>query len=137
MCYEMEPQMKKAAERDEAARAGQRIAGAHAIRGVVVGIVLVLAACSSKPTEPGPRFPLHGRIVAVNLNDGMAVVDHDAIPGFMDAMTMSYPVRDKRVLATLQQGDEIKADVVVVDNVPHLENVVVIKHASKPAPAAS
>lgn len=75
--------------------------------------------------------------MAVNLNDGMAVVDHDAIPGFMDAMTMSYPVRDKRVLATLQQGDEIKADVVVVDNVPHLENVVVIKHASKPAPAAS
>jgi protein SCO1 len=40
-------------------------------------------------------------------------------------------------LSALKPGDEITADVVVVDTVPHLENVVVVKQASKPDPASS
>ncbi len=104
---------------------------------IFVVIVLISAGCRSKPAEPARRFHLDGKIVSVDLKDGSAEVDHDAIPGFMDAMTMSYAVPDAKVLATLERGDEITADVVVIDSVPHLENVVIIKRASKPDPAAS
>ena len=63
--------------------------------------------------------------------DHTAEVDHDPVAGFMDAMTMSYPVSDTRALSTLARGDEIRADVVVVDSAPHLENVVIAKRHGK------
>jgi len=94
------------------------------------GIVLVSAGCASKHAEPSQRFHLHGKIVSVNSTNGYAEIDHDAIPGFMDAMTMSYRVPDARALASLKPGDEIAADVVVSNGITHLENIVVVKRAS-------
>ena len=96
--------------------------------------LFVSAGCKSKPAESGPRFHLHGKIVLVDLKNGSADVDHDAIPGFMEAMTMAYSVPDAKVLATLARGDEITADVVVTAGVPHLENVVIVKKAPQPKP---
>lgn len=100
-------------------------------------VILPFVGCGSKSATPANRFALHGKVVMVNLQGGTAAVDHDAIPGFMDAMTMSYSVPDSRVLNTLGPGDEIEADVVVVDSVPHLENIVVLKRGGKPDPASS
>jgi protein SCO1/2 len=101
---------------------------------ILAALAFVSAGCKSKPAESGPRFHLHGKIVSVSAKDGSATVDHDAIPGFMGAMTMPYPVPDAKVLATLAPGDEITADVVVTEGVPHLENVVIVKKAPQPKP---
>jgi protein SCO1/2 len=101
---------------------------------ILAATMFVSAGCNSKPAESGPRFSLHGKIVLVDLKNRSVDVDHDAIPGFMDAMTMPYPVPDAKVLATLAVGDEITADVVVTEGVPHLENVVVVKKAPQPKP---
>lgn len=100
-------------------------------------VILLFAGCASKPEAQARRFHLHGKILSINLNDKSAEVDHDAIPGFMDAMTMSYPVPDSRMLGALKRGDEIKADLVVADSVPHLENIVVLKSTAKPDPPSS
>jgi protein SCO1 len=108
-----------------------------AVSWILIGITFVSAGCSPKPSEPARRFRLHGKIVSIDVSTGSADVDHDAIPGFMDAMTMPYAIPDKKVLSALNRGDEITADVVVVDGIPHLENVVVVKHAPKPDPASS
>ena len=40
-------------------------------------------------------------------------VHHNAIPGFMDAMTMPYIVKDDVELAKLKPGDQFTADLVV------------------------
>jgi protein SCO1/2 len=101
---------------------------------ILAATMFVSAGCNSKPAQSGPRFHLHGKIVLVDLKNGFADVDHDAIPGFMGAMTMPYPVPDAKVLATLAVGDEITADVVVADSVPHLESVVIAKKAPQPKP---
>jgi protein SCO1 len=101
---------------------------------ILAATIFVSAGCKSQPAESGPRFHLHGKIVSVNANDRSAEVDHDAIPGFMEAMTMPYSVPDAKVLATLAPGDEITADVVVTEGVPHLENVVIVKKAPQPKP---
>lgn len=99
---------------------------------ILVVITVVSAGCSPKPSEPASPFHLHGKIISIDLSTGSAEVDHDAIPGFMDAMTMAYPIPDKKAMSNLTRGDEITADVVVVDGVAHLENVVVVKHPAKP-----
>ncbi|HWF39938.1 MAG TPA: SCO family protein [Candidatus Acidoferrales bacterium] len=96
------------------------------------------AACSSKPntespaaaatSSPGKHYAMKGRVLSVAKDEGSATVDADAIPGFMDAMAMPYPIPDQKVLATLAPGDEITADVVITpDGKYHLENVVVTK----------
>ena len=112
----------------------RRIRRASIFSVCILASLFASAGCRWKPAESGPRFHLHGKIVSVNANDHSAEVDHDAIPGFMGAMTMFYPVPDATVLATLAPGDEITADVVVTEDVPHLENVVIVKKAPQPKP---
>ena len=60
------------------------------------------------------------------------MVDHEAIPGFMGAMEMPYPVADIRSLDSIAPGDEIRADLVVTDGRAALENIVVTKKVSAP-----
>ena len=39
------------------------------------------------------RYPFTGRIVSIDPQEQVAVIDGDTIPGFMDAMAMSYKVK--------------------------------------------
>ena len=61
------------------------------------------------------------------------VVDHEAIPGFMSAMTMPYRVKDAKDLERMSPGDAIQADVVVSDDGVWLENIVIVKGSTPPA----
>ncbi len=101
----------------------------------------LLAGCAPKSQSQGQsqRYHLVGKVVSVDQAQGILLVDHHAIPGFMDAMTMPYPVPDTAALASLAAGDEITADVVVTATGGHLENIVVTKKGApgaSPAPAA-
>jgi len=100
-------------------------------------VLVVLSACSSRPRESVQRFHLHGTIAAVNAGEGFADVAGDDIPGYMAAMTMPYPIPDAHVLSTLAPGDEITADLVVTNQGPHLENVVIVKKSGQPPPPPS
>jgi protein SCO1 len=94
---------------------------------VVVCCLFGLAACKHRQDANAKRYHLVGKVVAVDVRGSSVVVDHQAIPGFMDAMTMAYPVRDVRILQPLNVGDEITADVVVASDGAYLENIVVTK----------
>lgn len=115
-------------------RSGQPIVALRRQSFIVVSILLVAifvsGACGSKPTEPARRFHLHGKIVSVSGSDHSVAIDHEAIPGFMDAMTMSYPIPNDKVLSALRPGDEINADLIVIGGAPHLENVRIIKQGT-------
>ena len=58
-------------------------------------------------------YPLRGTIVSTNAAKGEITINHQAIPGFMDAMTMPYKLRDTRILGELHPGDMVTADVLV------------------------
>ena len=58
-------------------------------------------------------YPLHGKVVSTNPATGEVTIDHKAIPGFMDAMTMPYKLRDARMIGELHPGDIVNADVQV------------------------
>ena len=99
-------------------------------------LVLVFAAACAKPPEAAKRYPLSGKVVSTDANASQVVVDAKDIPGFMEAMTMGYKVKDPSVLNSLTPGDEISADVVVQGTDMWLENIQVTKKSTDSQPQA-
>jgi protein SCO1/2 len=93
-------------------------------------------ACHAKPEQVSRRYDLHGTILAVNRSTGNIVVQHDDIPGYMSAMTMPFAARNPQDLTFLENGDEIRAEVVVtIEGAARLEHITVLGHAKvKSAP---
>jgi len=80
------------------------------------------------------RYPLKGKVVSVDKAAKRAKVDHEKIEGFMDRMTMDFPVKGDWVWSELNAGAEISAELVVDSTAkdPYwLENVA-ITSAPKP-----
>jgi protein SCO1 len=101
-------------------------------------IVLSLS-CTKHSSPPVKRYPFTGRIVSLDKPNQSAVIDGDMVQGFMEAMQMTYKIKDVGEFNQLASGDTISAEVVVVDTqdrdaVPDywLEKVTVTGH-SKPA----
>lgn len=65
---------------------------------------------SAQPSEPGGQHTVvgEGKVVAVVPGSSQIVVDHGAITGFMDAMTMGYQVQPPSLLEGMQAGDRIR-----------------------------
>jgi protein SCO1/2 len=69
------------------------------------------ASGSSNASSAGEieKFPIRGKIVSVDAAHGSVELDHEAVPGFMDAMTMTYKLKDPTVASELHPGDRITA----------------------------
>ena len=77
---------------------------------------LLIAGCSrEKPAAPARRYELRGEVVRLEPGRNTAVIRHENIEGWMEAMTMEFPVRDKAEFAKLAQGQRIRATVNVRD----------------------
>jgi protein SCO1 len=77
-------------------------------------------------------YHLRGKVVSTNSATGEATLNHEAIPGLMDAMTMPYKLKDPSVLSELHPGDTITSDVLVPQNSDAdwlLDHIVVIAQA--------
>jgi protein SCO1 len=83
----------------------------HLFFAMVTFVVALLVGCST-PT-PAKHYPLHGKIMSIDKLGHELIIDHDAIPGIMEAMTMPYPVSDNAMLEKVAPGDEINADLMV------------------------
>ncbi len=73
-------------------------------------------------------------MIAVNPSTGEVTLAHDAIPGFMDAMTMPYKLKDPSILSELHPGDVLTADLLVSqgDDATVLLDHIVIVAEGKP-----
>ena len=93
---------------------------------VTVALALALVGCRREAESIGPEkhYPLTGKIVALNPKDHTATVDAAAVPNFMEAMTMEYPIRSKSEFDALHVGDRIQATVNVrEDGLYDLSNI--------------
>jgi protein SCO1/2 len=79
------------------------------------------------------RYVLTGTVQSIDAPNHQIEVDGDAVPGYMDAMSMPYSVPDDKALKALNVGDIIRADIVVEGNDSHLENIKVTGHAKPKA----
>ena len=71
---------------------------------------------SAAAAEPGGEtVTAEGKVIAAVPSAAQLVVEHGKIEGFMDAMTMEFPVKSSADFAGLKVGDCINADVLVQD----------------------
>jgi protein SCO1/2 len=110
-------------------------------------VLIVLAGCHSGQKPPaqsnaGQNFKvyhLRGKVVSTDAAKGEVTLNHEAIPGFMEAMTMPYKLKDASILGELHPGDVITADVLVSQDPDAdylLDHIVVVAQAKpdyKPA----
>jgi len=100
-------------------------------RALVVLSILSAAqpACHSRATGPEQRYAIKGKVVSVEKRDSTVTIAHEAIPGYMDAMTMPFKLKDERLLADLAEGDRVQATLVVKGLQSWLEEVVATREA--------
>jgi len=92
---------------------------------VVLLVFAVVACAKPKPvSEPGEKvYALKGKIVSRDAGEQSVRVNHEAIPGFMEAMTMDYPVRGTTVQQLPADGVPITATLHVHDDKYWLSDV--------------
>jgi len=112
---------------------------------LLVSAAFFFASCHPSKAGTAKRYPFTGRVLSVDLQNQTAVIDGDTIPGFMDAMAMTYRVKPSTMLSQLSPSDSISAELVVIqhqgndDNAAPdswLENIKIAGHAS-PSHAAA
>ena len=113
------------------------------LRGVALGLTFSLscnifsgckAASKEAPKSTQKTYHLRGRIVSVDSAGGRVMVQHGAIPGYMDAMTMSYRLVEPGTISELHVGDTITARLGVDQDAagpldPRLDQIVVVMQA--------
>jgi protein SCO1/2 len=109
----------------------------QAARGLLCGLMLTLtlAGChsNSRPANvqsaPVKQYAVKGIIIGTDPAHGEVTVDSEAIPGFMDAMTMPYKVKDANVLQDLHPGDHMTGVLLVGDDSTFLDQIVITAQA--------
>ncbi len=76
-------------------------------RGVATAAFLAVL-CGAVACERAQRYPARGVVEDVRPEWQQVVIDHEAIPGLMDAMTMNFTVPDEDVIAKLSPGKKIE-----------------------------
>ncbi len=89
------------------------VRGMERLAVLAIGCV-ALAGCQAGKggsVEQGPeRHFVRGNVVALDTPAQSVTLAHEAIPGFMSAMTMEYRVTDPATMGELHPGDRITAD---------------------------
>lgn len=83
-------------------------------------VLLLLAACKSTPVK---QYPFKGEVISVDPQSKLATIKNEKVEGWMESMTMEYPVKDAAAFAKLKPGDRIEATVNVRDLQYWLDNV--------------
>jgi len=84
---------------------------------VLVEVLVLLSGCR-KEAAPGAsanaqRFDIRGRIVSADKAKHEVTIAHEAIPGYMEAMTMPFTLDEEWVFDVLTSGSTIQATLVV------------------------
>lgn len=102
-------------------------------------VVSLMNACGGGGRGEERRYELKGKVVAVDRAKGEVTVSHEDIVGYMEGMTMPFPLRDADALRVVGVGDRLQATLVVTGRDSWLENPIITKTpdgASDAAPAA-
>ncbi|MCA9502356.1 MAG: SCO family protein [Myxococcales bacterium] len=76
----------------------------------VPGLLVFSTGCGREHGGPGV-YAAHGVVEDVDLETAQVLIDHEAVDGLMEAMTMSFVVPDAEVLAALAPGQVIDFEI--------------------------
>jgi Cu/Ag efflux protein CusF len=79
------------------------------IFGVAMMIVVwTVPGCSNTGDDAKEKvYEVKGKVVAVDVERKEVTLDHEAIPGHMQAMKMPFPVENARLLEGVKAGDQV------------------------------
>lgn len=81
---------------------------------ICVIFALLAAGCQrNPPAQPAKEYRMQGEVVALDPAARLVTVKAGKIEGWMDAMTMEYPVKDPQEFGKLKVGDKIQAKIMV------------------------
>jgi protein SCO1/2 len=87
---------------------------------VVLLSPLVLAGCKKDGKGGGSDqgeadYPIKGKVLKVMPDQKKVRLDHEDIPGLMEAMQMDFAVADTKLLRGLKPGDQVEGRLKVED----------------------
>ncbi len=108
----------------------------------ITGILLlfILGGCGGKDVR---TYEVRGRVVGPAFGGEAVIIDHESIPGYMDAMRMTLKLKDPALLDGIQPGDIVRFRLVVetsdtyIDQLERLAPETQLELASHPVGTAS
>lgn len=97
-------------------------------------LAVSFSGCGSGPPQASSeakRYEVKGKVVSVDRPNKKVTIDHQEIPGYMEAMTMPFTLIDDWAFDAIVPGADIQATLVVDTGRSWLENPVVVS----PGPA--
>jgi protein SCO1 len=104
-----------------ARRVGQSAVAAFLVAAAIAGVSA--SACSNGASRgtrndfvaraDAKRYDLKGKVVRADLTARKVTLAHDAIPDYMDAMTMEFSVKEQWAIEQMAAGDTVQATLVI------------------------
>src|SRR5437867_8729024 len=91
---------------------GWRVMGVASGLGLVALVIAGQVSCGRRQSEKEQRFEIKGKVVSLDKRGSTVTIAHEAIRGYMDAMTMPFSLKDERLLRDLAEGDSVQATLV-------------------------
>jgi protein SCO1/2 len=89
---------------------------------------------TSIPQPPAQQtYQVAGVVKELRPDSKSAVIAHEEIPGYMEAMTMPFPVKDVQELADLKPGDKVTFRLIVTPNEGWIDRVTKVDAPSDQA----
>ncbi|MCS6806011.1 MAG: SCO family protein [Blastocatellia bacterium] len=76
-------------------------------------LCLLPIGCRSNKQQGTRTFQVQGRVVSIGEDKRSIGIEHEDIPGFMPAMTMSFPIKDPNLIEGLSPNDLVRFELVV------------------------
>jgi protein SCO1/2 len=93
-------------------------------------VLLFAVACGPRRAVNEKRYPLKGKVIAVNKGEHTATIKHEDIPGYMPGMTMPFKIKSDADLEMLKAGDDVTANLVVTDVDSWIEVTAIVEGSS-------
>ena len=75
-----------------------------------LALIALAAGCSPNADRKGgaKEYDIVGKVTAIAEDKSTAAIDHEAIPGLMQAMEMKFRLANAEVVKDIQVGDSVK-----------------------------
>lgn len=97
--------------------------------GLLSALALVVLAGCSDPNQPKAYEDVHGVVKELKPDGKTVVIQHEKIPGYMEAMTMSFEVKDSGELKSVKAGDGVAFRMLVTEKDGWIDRVKVVSNA--------
>lgn len=89
----------------------------------VIGLAFSVSACGSEDEADVRVYTVRGVFVGAQYNGQAAIINHERIPDYMDAMQMAFRVARTETLAGIEPGAKIRFDLVVTDEDAYVDGI--------------